>query len=199
MYEFEEWMKQKMREDQRYISGLYRIGHRGGWAKVKLPQVSASILEGKPGMAATRTQKFLKARHKKLKPSRTYWVEVVGSLMSVYESEEATDPLARLQLSDQEVQEITVKKNRSDNSDESAVDEQTPLGQAAGGGKWRFNSSRSVVEVWLKLEDSADRLRVVIDLVDQDEDGLRVQVWADSLRAGVSFQGHRRSGSTLSG
>ena len=72
MYEFEAWMKRKMREDERYMSGLKRIGHRGGWAKIKLPQVRPSLLEGKPGMAATRTQNFLRARHKKLRPSRTY-------------------------------------------------------------------------------------------------------------------------------
>ena len=129
--------------------------------------------------------------------------------MSVYDSEEkATEPLARLQLSDQEVQEITVKKKRFESAGESSVDEETPLGHGETSATSNrsaqrrmsvFTSNHSVVEVWLRLEDGADRLRVVIDLVDQDEDGHRVRLWADSLRAGVSFQGHRRSGSALSG
>lgn len=225
VYQFEEWMKHKIREDQRYASGLKAIGNRGAWAKIKLPHVDSHELEAKHGGAATRTQRFLKARQTKLKPSQVYWLEVTGSLMSVYESDEkATDPLVLLQLSDKEVVRVSVATRRPDGWGDSASDEVMELTEAerekedvvdgklphnARNSTMRTganalmhavnlgNSSRSVVEIWLQLEEAGDPLRVAIDLVDQDKERNLVQVWADTLRADVSFHGPHRPAAML--
>jgi len=59
------------------------------------------------------------------------------------------------------------------------------------------NSSRSVVEIGLHIEGTDEPLPVAIDLLDQDEKGLDVKVWADSIRAGASFHGNHRPGHIL--
>ena len=52
-----------------------------------------------------RTQKFLNAK-KKVKPSTKVWLEVIGSRLSIYDSEDKVQELARLQLSDIEVERV---------------------------------------------------------------------------------------------
>lgn len=231
IYEFEAWMKGKRKADPRYMSGLKAIGHRAAWAKIKLPNAKPQELQGKPGAAPTRTQKFLLARQK-LKPSRVYWLEITGSLLSIYESDEkATDPMARLQLTDKEIQQISVGKRRPEGWGTASVDEQTMLLQAqpeAGNtspqtpksphspkrnsGRRRSGvamlmdglsiTNNFVVEIWLQLEPNSNPLRVAIDLIDPDEegvDGQLEQVWVDSLRAGVAFQSHHRPARALWG
>jgi hypothetical protein len=143
MYEFEAWMKRKTREDARYVRGLRRIGHRGGRAKIKLPHVKPRDLESRQGRPATRAQKFLQARHKKLKSSHVYWLEVTGSLMSVYDSEDkATEPLARLQLSDPEVERVDIGKRRSEGWDDSPGSASAHFGGLDAA--WKDGSNRSV-------------------------------------------------------
>ena len=39
VWEFEKWMKVLRRQDAKYAEGLNRIGHKMGWAKIKIPTV----------------------------------------------------------------------------------------------------------------------------------------------------------------
>ena len=97
--EFEHWLKLRVRRDASFAAALSNVGHRRAWARIKIPSVKSKDLARSQ---STRTQKFLLNRA--IKPRMKYWVEVVGSRLSVYDTEDRVVEFGRLQLSDPEVE-----------------------------------------------------------------------------------------------
>ena len=224
VWEFEKWMKVLRRQDAKYAEGLNRIGHKMGWAKIKIPTVKN---KDRSKYKPSRTQKFMNAK-KEIKSSKRVWLEVIGSRLckytsastpkrtliprdssdrlvvvaAIYDSEDKIQELARLQLSDIEVErveeEARVAEGWEDDSGPTKGQKPTGLAQATqslitGSGQ------QSVVVLWLRLE-GGEQYRVAIDLEAshaESKDQLRINAWVETIRAGISFQGRHRSAKIL--
>jgi hypothetical protein len=89
--------------------------------------------------ASARAVKFLHASSR-VKPSHSRWVEVVGSRLSIYDTEDKVVELARLQLSDAEVLRCSLGVRRSegwedDEHDSDSEDDLGDLASLAGAGR----------------------------------------------------------------
>ena len=119
-------MNTMARLDPRYASGLDRLGERRGWANIKIPAARKKELAQ---YVPSRALKFLDARAK-VKPSSRCWIEVIGSRLSLYDSDDKVVELARLQLSDPEVENCTLGEWRA----EGWGDDKKEGGGGGGGG-----------------------------------------------------------------
>eukprot|EP01043_Picozoa_sp_COSAG02_P020973 COSAG02_NODE_1052_length_14953_cov_6.064023_2_plen_907_part_00 len=107
-----------VRHDPRVEKALSRIGDRQSWAHVKIPSVRRKESGLYPG---SRTLKFLAARAK-IRPSGRYWVEILGSRLTIYDSDNKVEELARLQLSDPEVERSSLGARRAEGWGDTAGD-----------------------------------------------------------------------------
>jgi CRP-like cAMP-binding protein len=205
VWEFEKWMKGLVRQDSKYADGLNNIGHKAGWAKLKIPPVKDKDRQ-RSGEKLNRTQKFLNQR-KLVKPNHRYWLEVIGSRLSIYDSDDKVVELARLQLSDMEVERVDEEMRvaegwgddgaRSDNKATAAagdlIHSATSLLHSVPG----TGTKRKVIALGLRL-GGGEPYRVAIDLHEVGEaDAGHLKAWVETLRSGVSFQGRHRSAKQL--
>eukprot|EP01043_Picozoa_sp_COSAG02_P023529 COSAG02_NODE_1260_length_13563_cov_28.883764_3_plen_1060_part_00 len=208
-WEFEGWVKQLVRQDAKYVEGLSRIGRKRGWAKIKIPHASMKKnASGRP----SRTQKFLAPKKKKLKPTGRYWLEVIGSRLSIYDSEDRVEEFARLQLSDMEVESVEEEDRQADgwgdesgsekkgafNAVSSAAQTAVTAASAATHGLLQHNEEvrRTVIALYLRLEGGG-RHRVAIDIEPGNSRESSVSSWVQSMRLGLSYQGRQRSAKQL--
>lgn len=89
------WWKRKAMASQRFAEKFDKIGLREGAARIRTPDVRATA-----ETQNTHTQRFFSS---KLRGRKDYWVEVVGTRMSIYRSQADREEKARLQLSDEEI------------------------------------------------------------------------------------------------
>lgn len=89
------WWKAKAKKSQSFAEAFDQIGLQEGLAKIKAPEVRATA-----ETQNSLVQKFFNAG---LRGRKQYWVEVVGTRMSVYRSKADRDEKARLQLTDEEI------------------------------------------------------------------------------------------------
>ena len=200
VWEFECWVKDLVRQDAKVAQGLSSIGHKKGWAKIKIPPLRGKDL---PSGRPTRTQKFLAPQKKKLKPNVRYWVEVIGSRLSVYESEDRVEELARLQLSDAEVERVVEEDRVAEGWGDEEGDKKGALSavNAATHGLLQQNArKRTVIALWLRPQ-GGERYRVAIDIegVGNSQEVGSVGSWVQSIALGLSYQGRHRSGKQLWG
>ena len=196
VWEFEKWVKDLLRQDAKVEQGLSRIGHKRGWAKIKIPP-----LRGKdfPSGRPTRTQKFLAPQKKKLRPNVRYWVEVIGSRLSVYESEDRVEEFARLQLSDAEVERVVEEDRVAEGwEDEDGGDKKSAVNAATRGLLQQNGRKRTVIALWLR-PPGGESYRVAIDIEDvgNNTGSGSVGSWVQSIALGLSYQGRHRSGKQL--
>ena len=89
------WWKRKAMASQRFAEKFDKIGLREGAARIRTPDVRATA-----ETQNTHAQRFFSS---KLRGRKDYWVEVVGTRMSIYRSQADREEKARLQLSDEEI------------------------------------------------------------------------------------------------
>ena len=73
------WWKRKAMASQRFAEKFEKIGLREGAARIRTPDVRATA-----ETQNTHTQRFFSS---KLRGRKDYWVEVVGTRMSIYRSQ----------------------------------------------------------------------------------------------------------------
>lgn len=184
----------EQRQDQSIKVALSQIGHRRAWAHIKIPQVRWKEMANYP---RTRSLKFLAARSK-VRPSSRYWVEVVGSRLSIFDSSDRVKELARLRLSDPEVERSSLGARRAEGwGDETSQDLTVNTADETQSNQGHPHHD-VVIELWIRLQSGTELYRIAIDL---SEHGLAAvpdrKSWVDAISVYISDKTQHRSGALL--
>ena len=189
-----------IRFDPAVATALSRIGDKGSWARVKIP----TIRRKEAGLYhQSRSLNFLAARAR-IKPTQKVWVEVVASRLTIYDSDNKVWELARLQLSDPEVERSSHGARRAEGWDDAgevgevgeSIAEQKERKKRGGSGV--LQADHDVIELWLRLSADTELYRVAIDL---SNDGTATapdpKAWVDSISMSISDRARKRSAAQL--
>ena len=97
--EFKEWWKRKVRTNEAYALKFRNVGIKATECRVMVPTLNTSDKAGAESIS-TRISKFFTAP---IRQKKTYWVELTGSRLTVYRSEQDRAEKGRIQLTDVEV------------------------------------------------------------------------------------------------
>jgi hypothetical protein len=142
--EFLGWWKKKARKDQQFAELFDDIGRRQGAVKIKTPDVRAT--------AATQNMQVQKFFNAGLRGRKVYWIEVVGTRLSVYRSQMDRDEKARLQLTDEEI--VGVEAIPRDKETKTGFEIEVVLGGKTYGIEVRFDGEPTAKLEQLKQLES---------------------------------------------